>query len=52
MFDIALLIDLYVDPQYVVNTSNLLIASDYISIIGVVFATGELSVSGCGIDIG
>ncbi|EKM52434.1 uncharacterized protein PHACADRAFT_100589 [Phanerochaete carnosa HHB-10118-sp] len=41
IFNIILIIDLYTDPNHIVNTVYLLFVNYYISIIGVVFATGE-----------
>ena len=40
IFDIACIIDLFVDSQYLIHMSNLLLTNYYFSIIGVVFATG------------
>ncbi|EKM54656.1 uncharacterized protein PHACADRAFT_197086 [Phanerochaete carnosa HHB-10118-sp] len=39
MFNIAVVIDVFVDPQYVLHVANLLITNYYLSIIGIVFAT-------------
>ncbi|EKM48940.1 uncharacterized protein PHACADRAFT_202207 [Phanerochaete carnosa HHB-10118-sp] len=39
IFNIILIIDLYTDPNYIVNTIFLLFTNYYVSIIGVVFAT-------------
>ena len=51
IFQIILIIDVYVDPNYVHNTSNLLFATYYISIIGVVFATSKPKVLTGGLDL-
>ena len=40
IFYVLELIDIHVDPNYALNTGNLVIANYNISIIGVVFATG------------
>ena len=41
IFSIALLIDEFVDPEYFVHDSILLLVNYYVSLIGVVFATGK-----------
>lgn len=41
IFDIMLIIDVYVDPHYHVNATYFLFANYYIVVIGVVFATCE-----------
>ncbi|GJE92697.1 hypothetical protein PsYK624_088530 [Phanerochaete sordida] len=39
IFNIAIVIDIFVDPNYVLHASSLLLTDYYVSIIGVVFAT-------------
>lgn len=41
MLDIAFILDLYLDPNYIVGTASIQIAEYYVTVIGVVFATGE-----------
>lgn len=43
MFDIAIIINISADTQYVAHAPYLLIADYYVSIIGVVFATRKRS---------
>ena len=40
IFYVIQLVDVHVDPNYALNTANLVIANYNITIIGVVFATG------------
>ncbi|GJE97670.1 hypothetical protein PsYK624_138910 [Phanerochaete sordida] len=46
LFNIATIVDVFVDPQYVLRIPNLLLANYYLSIIGVVFATVWCTSSG------
>ena len=41
MMNVAIIIDVFVDTDYLLRISNLLLTNYYISIIGVVFATGK-----------
>lgn len=41
IFNIILLIDVYVDPNYFENIANFLWVEYYVTLIGVVFATGK-----------
>ncbi|EKM54747.1 uncharacterized protein PHACADRAFT_97703 [Phanerochaete carnosa HHB-10118-sp] len=47
IFNIVLIVDLYTDPNHIVNTVYLLFTNYYVSIIGVVFATCELFIADC-----
>lgn len=50
IFGIAYIINIYVDPSYIVHSTYIFIVSYYVSIIGVVFATGTCTAHSCDID--